>query len=107
MKDGTYLVTPYEIVNYGERWAYGYFVGLPGGYSFSKGELVGLGLATTRMLSELTGQSLIGWWTDPETGIVHIDPVEHVADYETAVAHARQRGELAIWDAREDREVRV
>lgn len=108
MQDGTYLVTDGAIVNYGERWAYGYFVALHGGIKLDRKSHIAPENWVRYMGSDFEGVShLIGVWTDHETGTVYIDPVEHIADYETAVAHATQRGELAIWDAREDREIRI
>lgn len=100
MEDGTYLVkSDGSIVNYGERWNYGYFVA-----DGSKGvKLLSSDFNNTLEdalldVSMRSANALVGVWTSYD-GIVYIDPTEHVADTETALKLARDRGELAIWDA--------
>lgn len=96
MQDGTYLIKPDgSIVNYGERWNYGYFVA-----DGSKGvKLYAEPDAETLLdVSMRSANALVGVWTD-YTGVTYIDPTEHIADTETALKLAKDRGELAIWDA--------
>jgi hypothetical protein len=48
-----------------------------------------------------------GSWKDSETGLIHIDAVDFVEDFDTAVALGLRRGEIAIWDAGKGEEVRL
>src|SRR5690606_8540084 len=48
-----------------------------------------------------------GTWIDPDTSMVDIEPVEILTNLDTAMAFARERGERAIWDAVEQREIWV
>ena len=106
MEDGTYLVKPNgDIVNYGERWNYGFFVadgrkGIKRDHATIASES-----GVIQMVSAGTDSRLVGVWTDTTTGIVYIDPVDHVADYDSAVELGKDRGELAIWDAFKGEEI--
>lgn len=49
----------------------------------------------------------VGWWVDEETGKIHIDAVEWYERSERALYTARGRGEIAVWDVANSREIRV
>ena len=51
----------------------------------------------------------IGSWVDADTGILYLDVVEIFPreEREAAIAAARHRNEIAIWDAGQGREIRV
>lgn len=51
--------------------------------------------------------SYVGVWTDTDTQHVYLDHVEHIGSREHALKTARARNELAIWDIRNNQEVRV
>lgn len=109
MQDGTYLIKPNgDIVNYGERWAYGFFVaeGKRGVVIRPDDTLRGLSdEGILRVVSNNSGDALVGVWTDSITGVTYIDPVTHVSDYDSAVELGRDNGELAIWDAFKSEEI--
>ena len=50
---------------------------------------------------------LIGSWTDTETGKVYLDHVEHYWDERIALNLAAVRGEIAIWDVANSKEIRL
>lgn len=50
---------------------------------------------------------LVGWWTDPEDGKFYLDGTTWTAFRETAETHAHSRGELAYYDAANEKDVRV
>lgn len=52
------------------------------------------------------GSGYVGWWTDGDTGTLWLDVVD-VVPVEQAGTLARERGELAFWDAGAGVEVRV
>lgn len=99
MQDGTYLVKSNgDIVNYGERWGYGYFVA-----NGADGVELDPGQDAAGWIRDATFTDyLVGVWTNPENGVVYIDPVDHVDSREYAIKLGRERGELAIWDAYEN-----
>lgn len=112
MKDGTYIKTESgEIVDYAVKWAYGYIVGVQaiatvGGLD---GELLGDGgtdYLIEAHIRSIPAHNLFGVWTDSD-GTVYIDYVEHVGSLSVALSKARERGELAVWDLRNEREIRV
>lgn len=49
----------------------------------------------------------VGHWTDSETGKIHFDAVNWFQDEYTAAAIGRVRKEIAIWDVRNERELRL
>lgn len=49
----------------------------------------------------------VGWWVDEETGKIHIDAVDWFQEESAAVAVGRVRGEIAIWDVANEREIRI
>jgi hypothetical protein len=112
MQDGTYLIKPNgDIVNYGERWAYGFFVAEGRkGFSTTSDSPVKFEdyLNEAEILETIalrSPQSLVGVWTAPDSGNVYIDPVTHISDYASAVKLGRDNGELAIWDAFKSEEI--
>lgn len=60
-----------------------------------------------RQLSGVQGADTLGSWYDGDTGMIWLDygTVHH--ELGTALAIARERGELAIWDTETDTEIRV
>lgn len=58
-------------------------------------------------LIETVGADYIGWWTDSETGKLWIDGTTwHLGEF-IAARVGRERGELAIYDIRGERELRL
>lgn len=53
------------------------------------------------------GADTIGSWRDRATGRLWIDYGTRHADLDTALAIAHERGEIAIWDTVENKEIRV
>lgn len=106
MQDGTYLVKSNgDIVNYGERWAYGYFVG-DGWHGINRDPSTITDWAGLfQMVAIKSGSNLVGVWTDSRTGRVYIDPVTHVSDRQSAIELGLSRAEMAIWDVRESKEI--
>ena len=89
---GTYSVLRHpggvlELVNYGERWAYGYIVGVK-----------------TLEMSDIRPGNLIGVWRD-ESGEKVFDVVKHVDALQDAVRLGNDHDQVAIWDLRENKEV--
>lgn len=102
MQDGTYLVkADGSIVNYGERWAYGYFVadGMEGAVIGTQHESGALENVIYDVARASAG-NLVGVWTSGNT--VYIDPVNHISDRASAIKLGTERGEFAIWDARDN-----
>lgn len=105
MKDGTYIKAESgEIVDYASKWAYGYIVGIQPVFE-------SMGIQTredwvTGAIVQIPAHKLFGIWTD-EDGTVYVDYVEHVDTLSAALSKARERGELAVWDLRNEREIRV
>jgi len=53
------------------------------------------------------GATLVGWWTDPETGKIHLDVVTWHASEITAGEQATLRGEIAYRDVAGQCDVRT
>lgn len=49
----------------------------------------------------------VGVWTDVETGIIYLDGSDYFAKKEEALAIAKLREEIAIWDCSANEEIRV
>ena len=49
----------------------------------------------------------VGGWIDRETGTAWLDLVEVTTDLETAKAHGRERGQIAVYDLTQQVEVRL
>lgn len=108
MEDGTYIKTESgEIVEYASKWAYGYIVGIQNVATIEDHPLYVDKLIEIRIrIRTIPAHKLFGVWTDSD-GTVYIDYVEHVDTLSAALSKARERGELAIWDLRNEREIRV
>ncbi|WP_029090044.1 hypothetical protein [Brevibacterium album] len=69
--------------------------------------------AVARILSDLivtetvAAAQAVGVWRDSDTGLVYVDASSIIADREDALAVARERGELAVWDRVNGREIRT
>jgi hypothetical protein len=87
--DGTYLFTPAGVVDYAERWSYGYIVGV-----------------RPLEMNDLKTYTLAGIWTD-ENGMRHYDLVKHVDAYQDAVRMAHDNEQVAIYDMRDEKVVMV
>ena len=57
--------------------------------------------------AEDAGADAVGVWEDTETGTVYLDANSLTDSAWAAIVQARSRGELAIWDTRAEREIRV
>ncbi len=49
----------------------------------------------------------IGWWKDTETGRVYVDATDRVSTLRDALALGQIRGEIAVWDIANAKEIRV
>lgn len=85
---GTYLITRESLVNYTDRWAYGYIVGL-----------------RPLEMSDLTPWTMVGVWIDE--GGRHYDLVQHVGARQDAVRLAKTCNQRAIFDLRAEKVVYV
>lgn len=98
------------ITRSGEPKQDGYYVGgsVPG-VVLADGESPLYYLPTVRWLVELAlaAGCEVGVWTDSEDGKVYVDAPQWLHDKDVAVAIAQERGELAIWDVKGEREIRV
>lgn len=101
VKDGTYTVDNAGIHDYAAKWAYGYMVGT--GAILQTNEPL-----TERALSELHEGygGVIGIWADTD-GTIYVDKVRHVDALSDAIDLAKRGNELAIWDLRNQREIRI
>ena len=100
--DGTYVITPEGISDYGIRWAYGYMVGV--------GTIVSANIGrypTGEELRSIAGLGLVGVWKDIQGGRVYVDRVQHIDTLVEALNLAASLGEIAIWDLRGECEIRV
>ena len=61
----------------------------------------------TEWLHGNTHAETLGYWIDAETGDIYLDAGDTYGYEGQALSVARQRGELAIWDRVENREIRV
>jgi hypothetical protein len=55
----------------------------------------------------VNSDNTIGSWTDADTGDFHLDVCDVFDNLFVAREHAAKRGELAIWDIEEAREIRT
>jgi hypothetical protein len=75
----------------------GYFVGGAGaGLVFPPTASVDRYMLTQMMLR--ASSEFVGWWTDPETGRLHVDQVTHEVTYIGAEVACRDRREIAFYD---------
>lgn len=105
MSDGTFYKDSHgQTYNYAERWAYGYIVGveslaiIPGDRDVS--ELVNVILA-------IPNNTRYGVWTNPNTGVVYVDRVEHIDTRHEAIDRAESMREHAIYDLRDRRVIYI
>lgn len=102
MKNGTYRVTREgKIENYGEKWAFGYFVATTNNI-VKPGELTE---DTIRAFAADNGGRLVGVWTDPKTGETYLDATVHLASRRDAINLGNHHGQLAIWDVMSNKEI--
>lgn len=94
-EDGTYMVDAHGDLHRME-YSTGYMVGVKSiSWNF------------IRVVEEIPKLTLVGRWTDESSGIVYWDKVELVTNLLKAGNKARKRGELAIWDNFNGKEIRV
>lgn len=86
---GTYLIRESGLVNYSDRWAYGYAVGL-----------------RPMEFEDIVPSALVGVWEDI-VGARHYDVVQHVDAIQDAVNMARDNSQQAIYDFYEGRVISV
>jgi hypothetical protein len=58
------------------------------------------------LFQALRGQ-FVGWWRDNDTGRVYVDIVSIVEDREVAEDLGRRYGQIAIWDFKNQSEIRL
>lgn len=87
-EDGTYLVTSEEVLNYADRWAYGYLV-----------------VVRKLLLEDIRPGVLYGVWTTALGRSYEI--VKHIDSLSDATAAAKEYGQQAIYDLREKKVVYV
>ena len=105
LPDGTYLKTdPDTVINYAARWDYGYIVAVEPIDTFRSEHRSHLGAVTDDYVR--VGQ-LFGVWEDSRTGHIYVDIVQHVDALSDALELASAHNQLAIWDVRHKREIRV
>lgn len=57
--------------------------------------------------SRFPAEYYAGIWKDSETGITYVDISRNVEDIHTAVGIALSRGEIAVWDVTNGKEIRT
>ncbi len=105
ISDGTYFrIDEHSTFDYGARWNYGFIVATE-----EIGTVAPVALwneprhyeATLRnLISDIPDRTLYGVWTDPETGRVYVDKVQHVDSATDALHLAREHDQIAIYDLR-------
>jgi len=107
ISDGTYVLGKDSAGNdtvedYAARWSYGYLVGhkeaLPKSTSLP---------TVAQIVEALKVHRKVGVWTDPNTGTVYVDAVDHIPALSDALRIAKVRGELAIYSLMESKEIWV
>lgn len=100
IQDGTYIVRNGQIKNYADRWAYGFVVAKKRGFVWDPTESAQppVDQADLFAVAGISNHPLIGVWNDPETGYVHVEPVEHVDSAEKAKELAIQRNQSCVYD---------
>lgn len=66
-----------------------------------------LALSLIQRFVEHCPSDLIGWWIDEADGKVYIDGTDWFDNQTLAIVTGRERGEIAIWDANNNEEIRV
>lgn len=87
----------------------GYYVGgaVPSEVFPNTGDMSDYANAVTNITRQVQGLGYIGSWLDTETNTVYVDAVDWIEDRTIAIAVARDRGELAIWDIANGEEIRA
>ncbi len=83
----------------------GFSVAMPGGTVF--GEMPGYVTFKSVVSALLSDGYSVGGWLDTETGKVYIEPIRIYQDLNAALKAAEHRGELAIYDLAEQKEIRI
>jgi hypothetical protein len=60
-----------------------------------------------RAFVKSTDANLVGYWVNEETGRIHLDAVDWYQEESAAVAVGKVRGELAVWDVANAKEIRL
>lgn len=84
----------------------GYWVG-GGGQELIYDSLVTLRGSEVRAFVAACPTDYVGWWVDSETGRIHLDWVDWTGSRTGAHWLGRQRGEIAIWDIANAKEIRL
>lgn len=99
--DGTYTLNRANGRLVRVRYVSGYAVGhgaygwqLPAGTPVS--DIPRLAAASAPFMAD-RGE-YVGIWTDPDTGVTYVDPVDIVHDIDDALTLGAARGELCVWD---------
>ena len=101
-----------SVDNLGQAPVYGFMVGVPE-YSqkFAGESWVDRAAAAHRFIAAHVAEwrrgAYFGIWVDAADATMYLDVSERFYDRETALSAARQRGEIAIWDVANSREIRV
>lgn len=100
IQDGTYIVRNGQIKNYADHWNYGFVVAKKKGMVWDPtgSNQNPTDQADLFAVSGIYHAPLVGVWTDPETGYVHVEPVEHVDSAEKAKELAIQRNQSCVYD---------
>jgi len=116
--DGTYLFLNKKLFNVSKYNNFGYWVAngrkgntispneLYKGTLNRNAQLLSM-INDVRINSNVSKFPFIGIWTDPDTGIVYVDPVRWVEDRQEAMDIAHAYHELCIFDIEANRSIRV
>lgn len=63
--------------------------------------------AKVRELHNGSNKNYLGVWKDQETGLVYFDLSEWIETIESAIQIGQSRGEIAIWDLKNECEIRL
>jgi hypothetical protein len=86
---GTYLISRSGLINYSDRWAYGYAVGI-----------------RPLEMADITPWTLVGVWKDGG-GRHHYDLVQHVDTYQDAARMAQAGNQVTMYSFREEKVIDV
>jgi hypothetical protein len=110
MIDGTYYINPLteEIIDYGAKWQYGYFVGTIPAFIIDPNQERESNLWDNILDAYyVTGSPMIGVWTNPETGFIFFDAATHVSDRNSAKYEAEKHNQEYVFDAFLQKSVKV
>jgi hypothetical protein len=88
--DGMYLITDDGVIDYAERWGYGYIVGIK----------------PMAITDDVDGGKLFGIWTD-ENGQRHYDLVKHVDSLPDAIKLGKETNQRCIYGLRDQEVVHI